>query len=94
MGFPQQQPHSFTREGIEDIAPNQDGCYGIYRAGTWIYVGMGDVRTRLLAHLNGDNPRITREKPTHFVTVRTSDMVNMEKRLIRELDPIANRRVG
>ena len=35
------------------------GCYGLYKTGQWIYVGKGDTRTRLLAHLNNHNPCIT-----------------------------------
>jgi excinuclease UvrABC nuclease subunit len=95
MPFPQQQPRQFTREGIEWLARGQRGCYGIYRYGLWVYVGKtDDLRARLLQHLAGDNPRITRESPTHFVTVLTADDVAREKELIRELNPVANRQVG
>jgi hypothetical protein len=94
MPFPQQQPRSSTRAGIEVLSPNQHGCYGIFRDGVRVYVGKGDIRARLLDHLNGGNPRITRERPTHYVAVVTADMDNEEKRLILALDPTANRRVG
>ncbi len=94
MPFPTQTPKAFTRADIEILKPNQMGLYGIFRAGVWIYVGSGDIRSRLLDHLNGDNPRITRENPTHFVTMLTSDYIVIEKRLILDLDPVANRRVG
>ena len=95
MPFPKQDPRAFTREGIEWLAPGQRGCYGIFRHGVWIYVGKtGDLRGRLLQHLAGDNPRITREYPTHFVTMLTPDDEVAEKWLIRELDPVANRQVG
>jgi excinuclease UvrABC nuclease subunit len=95
MPFPQQDPRLFTREGIEWLAPSQRGCYGIFRAGLWIYVGKtDDLRRRLLEHLWGDNPRITIELPIHFVTMLTTNDVLAEKQLIRELDPVANRQVG
>lgn len=94
MPFPQQQVRPFTKAGIEWLAPNQTGCYGIFRNGVWIYVGRGDLRDRLLAHFNGDNPRITRENPTHYVTVLSNDSVTLEKSLILELNPIANQKVG
>lgn len=94
MPFPQQTPRAFTRANIEAINPNQNGCYGLYRQGVWIYVGKGDIRARLLDHLNGGNPCITKEKPTHFVDVVTADMDNTEKRLILELKPICNQKVG
>jgi hypothetical protein len=95
MPFPQQDPRTFTKVGIEWLAVGQRGCYGIFRAGVWIYVGKtGDLRARLLQHLAGDNPRITRENPTHFVTMLTANDDVAEKQLIRELDPVANRQVG
>jgi hypothetical protein len=94
MPFPNQSPRLFTKAGIEVLSPNQIGCYGIFRQGVWIYVGRGDIRSQLMAHLNGDNPRITRENPTHYVTVVTSDEVQREKDLIVELRPVANQKVG
>ncbi len=94
MPFPQQQSRPFTRAGIEWLGPDQQGCYGIFRQGQWIYVGRGDLRQRLLDHFNGDNWRITQEAPTHYVTALSSDPVNLEKALILELNPIANRKVG
>lgn len=94
MLFPQQQPRQFTRAGIEYLNPNQQGCYGIFRQGLWIYIGRGDLRQRLLDHFNGDNWRITQEGPTHYVTVLSSDPVTLEKALIVAYNPIANRKVG
>ena len=70
------------------------GCYGLFRVGAWVYVGKGDVKARLLAHLNGDNPCITREKPTHFVVSETADLDDDEQWLIRELKPVCNQRFG
>ena len=94
MPFPQQDFRPFTKDGIEWLAPNQNGVYGIFRSDAWVYVGRGDLRTRLLAAFNGENPRITRERPTHYVTLLTNDDVAQEKALILELNPIANQKVG
>ena len=94
MPFPKQEGRTFTRDGIEVLNPNQHGVYGIYRPDAWIYVGRGDIRTRLLDHLNGGNPRITKEKPTGYVTWVTGEAERIEKDLILELNPIANRKVG
>ena len=70
MPFPQQPEQLFTKEGIEWLAAGQTGCYGLYRQGQWIYVGKSDdFRRRMLEHFNGDNPCITRARPTHYVTV-------------------------
>jgi excinuclease UvrABC nuclease subunit len=95
MPFPQQTPKAFTRANVEALNPNQHGVYGIYRANdAWVYVGKGDIRQRLLDHLNGDNPCITREKPTHWVDEVTSNADAREKQLIVELNPICNKKVG
>lgn len=94
MPFPQQTPRQFNRANIEALNPGQNGCYGLYKQGLWIYVGRGDIRARLLAHLNGDNPSITRAKPTHWVDVVTPNAIAMEKTLILELGPLCNQKVG
>ena len=94
MPFPEQTPRAFIRASVEGLRPDQIGCYGLYRESAWIYVGRGDIRDRLLDHLNGDNPCITREGATHFVTVVTGGDEAAEPGLIAELNPICNRRVG
>lgn len=94
MPFPAQNSRSFNVATIESLSPNQTGVYGILRDDAWIYVGRGDIRTRLLDRVNGGNPRITREKPTRFVFEVTQNDVAREKTLILELDPIANQKVG
>lgn len=94
MPFPNQTPRAFTKANVESLNPSQMGCYGLYRANSWVYIGKGDIRDRLLKHLNGDNPCITRQQPTHWVDMVTSDYDNQEKRLILELGPICNQRVG
>jgi hypothetical protein len=71
--------------------------YAIYRPNQWVYVGEGqDIRTRLLAHLNGDNPRITRENPTgfQFEEVAPNLRVARQNQLILVLKPVANQRLG
>jgi len=93
MPFPKQESRVFTRQNVEALKPNQIGCYGLHHKG-WVYVGKGDIRQRLLDHLNGDNPCITRERPTHWVDVVCNDSDTREKNLIIELNPTCNRRVG
>ncbi len=94
MPFPKQKGRRFNRQHVEDIEPDQHGCYGLFRQGQWIYVGKGDIRQRLLDHLNGDNACITRENPTHWVDVVTADADAQEKALIVELQPSCNRQIG
>jgi hypothetical protein len=96
MAFVNQNPRQFVREAIEDLMSGQMGVYGIFRHDRWIYVGKGDIRSRLLAHLNGDNALILLQGPTHFVTELWSDphMSSREKELILECLPMCNQKVG
>ncbi len=94
MAFPNQTPRVYNRINVEKLNPGQKGVYGLYREGLWIYIGKGDIRDRLLAHINGDNPRITRNQPSRYVSEITDNMDNREKQLIREFTPVCNERVG
>ncbi len=94
MPFPTQTPRAFTRASIEELNPNQNGVYGIFRQDAWIYVGRGDLRDRLLSHVAGNNPDITAQRPTHYVTMVTTNDVVVERQLIVELGPLANKKVG
>jgi hypothetical protein len=94
MTFPKQEGRPFTLAAVMVINPNQVGVYGLYKADRWIYIGKGDIRQRLLDHLNGHNPRIIAERPTSWVAELTQDMDEREKQLIAELNPICNQRLG
>ncbi len=96
MAFPNQTPRVFNEFNVKAINPNQLGVYGIFRDGQWIYVGQGDIRARLLAHLNGDNSRILAAGPTHWVDeVCMEQLIDVrEKQLILELAPLCNQKVG
>ena len=95
MPFVQQTPRLFSRQNIEALTPGQMGVYGLYKQGGWAYVGKGDIRQRLLDHLNGDNPCITRQSPMHWVAeVTPGDPSARERQLTLELQPSCNLRVG
>lgn len=94
MPFIEQPPRLFNKTQIEVLKESQYGVYGIYRLGVWVYVGKGDIRQRLLDHLNGDNPSILQQSPTHWVAEVTSNADMREKQLILECTPICNKRVG
>lgn len=94
MPFADNPVRGFTRANVEALTPGQLGVYGLFREGHWIYVGSGDVRARLLDHLNGDNACITREAPTSWIDEVRSDYKDREKELILELAPPCNKKVG
>jgi hypothetical protein len=94
MAFPNQTPGTFTVFGVQSIQSGLIGCYGIYRPGQWIYVGKSeaDIRGRLVEHLW--DRRILNEYPTNFVIELTPNAVDREERLILELGPLLNQRIG
>jgi len=94
MPFMKQLPKPFTSDRLLQIKPGLIGCYGLLTDGRWIYIGQGDVRERLLEHLNGDNACITRNAPTHWLAELTDAPESTERQLIREYNPICNLRVG
>ena len=95
MPFPPQTPGFFSEIGVSSVPDSARGVYGLYRTGVWVYVGKGEIKNRLLAHLRGDSLCITTERPTHFVIETTLlRMDDREKELILELAPRCNQRVG
>jgi hypothetical protein len=82
----------YTKPEIEALDPNQNGVYGIFRGTTAVYIGSGDIRERMLAHINGDNPCITRNTPNQWTAeVYSDDPTRREGELIREYRPICNK---
>lgn len=96
MAFPQQTPRAFTRQDVLSLNANQFGVYGIFNQMRWIYVGKGDIRERLLAHINGDIPAILTAGPTHWVGEVCGKLAMdvREKQLILACGPHCNQRVG
>lgn len=90
MPFPPQVPRMLTRMNVEALKRGRMGCYALFKAGEWIYVGKGDIRQGLLSHLNGDNPATTRSGPTHWLEVVTNDYHSLHQNLVVELAPSCN----
>ena len=94
MPFVDQSPKPFMEAEISRVPADATGVYGLQKPGVWIYVGRGEIKNRLLDHLNGDNRCITFQALSTFVyEVRALDEAR-ERVLIRELDPVCNQRVG
>ena len=94
MPFNNDRPWLFDRQAIESFDSGQTGVYAIYNARAWIYIGRGDIRQRLLDHLDGDVPGINTHAPTHFRAEVTDDSITREKQLLREYMPACNLRLG
>lgn len=85
---------SYTRENILTLKPNQNGVYGIFNDNLAVYIGSGDMRERLLAHLDGDNRCIIRHSPNFWTAeVFSGDPTRREGELIREYRPVCNKAV-
>jgi hypothetical protein len=84
----------FMKERVLTLKEDQFGCYGIFRGDICIYVGSGDLRERLLAHLNDDNPCITRQRPDRWTGIVTEKGHEREVELTLEYKPVCTKRVG
>ena len=93
MSFDNDKAWSFNREAIESFNAGQTGVYAIYNARKWIYIGRGDIRQRLLDHLDGDIPSINTNSPTHFRAEVTDNSIRREQQLLREYMPACNQRL-
>jgi hypothetical protein len=80
----------FTLLDLELLPVARMGVYGLFREGQWIYIGSGDIRSRLMAHFHGDNHAILAEKPTHYIAENAQDYEAREKQLLREIHPLCN----
>jgi hypothetical protein len=93
MSFDNDKAWLFNREAIESFNAGQTGVYAIYNARKWIYIGRGDIRQRLLDHLDGDIPSIDTYTPTHFRAEVTGDSIKREQQLLREYMPACNEKL-
>ena len=93
MPFPPQKPKPFQRKSVESLPSGVVGCYGLFRKDRWVYIGKGDIRRALLAHLDGEIPWGLRDRPTHWVAVETADCDAVEQELVLTCDPVCNRPV-
>jgi hypothetical protein len=94
MPFVNREPRPFDSRAVESLIPHQHGCYAIFAGDRCVYVGHGDIRSRMLSHLAGDNQCIAMNRPTHWFAIVTPDPTALEDTLVRELRPLCNRRVG
>lgn len=94
MSLGNQHPRPYTEEMVRELEPDQVGIYGLLSDIKWVYVGQGDIRDRLLRHLSGDNPCISRWKPTHFIYEMVDDPEAAEEQEIEALDPDCNKTKG
>jgi hypothetical protein len=88
MPFPPQKPRPFDRESVESLRAGVVGCYGLFRRERWVYIGGGDIRRCLLAHLDGETPAIVGHRPTHWVSLETPDYEALARELILDCDPV------
>jgi hypothetical protein len=56
----------FQLDSVMTSAPEASGVYGLFN-GLWVYIGETDnIRERILKHLDGDLPCISRYRPSGF----------------------------
>lgn len=95
MQFPSQDWIPFTESGVKGINVGQAGCYGIFNANRFIYIGKADdIVVRVLQHVTGQSDQarcIWSYSPTHWVgVVLTGDLIAQERLLIAQYKPVCN----
>ena len=88
MTFPPQKPQPFERSAVAGLRAGVLGCYGLFRRERWVYIGTGDIRARLLAHLDGDRPWRVGDEPTHWVVLETSEYETVGRDLVVACGPV------
>ncbi len=91
MPFEPYRPLPFTAACVGRLNPFISGVYGLFKKDRWIYIGKGNLRRKLMDHLNGDDPSITIQAPTFFIAEVTRDPDGRERELIEELRPLLGR---
>jgi len=96
MPFEQFTPRSFTPVSVRANAPTASGIYGISNAREWIFIGESDnIQAALLHDLQKGSSALLKRLPTGFV-FELCDAVDRrvrQDRLIREYEPVCNRRL-
>lgn len=91
MPFPSQPPRPFTFKEVESLPAGVRGCYGLFNEEGCVYVGKGNLRARLLAHLKGGMSEeahcIRRHAPTWFLCEETENFVVRHMGLVVEYQP-------
>lgn len=83
----------FLKSWILIYAPVGSGLYALYSHERWLYIGeAGNIRSRLLRHLEGDDPCLAQHVPTHFAfqSVPPDDRAACLQALIAEYQPICS----
>lgn len=82
----------YTKADITTLKPGQNGVYGIFWGDRAVYIGSGDIGERMLVHIDGDNPCITKNTPDRWTgEVLSGDPTRREGELIQEYRPICNK---
>jgi hypothetical protein len=95
MPFEPFAPQSFTPVSVRVNAPARSGVYGISNAREWIFIGESDnIRASLLQDLQKGSSALLNRLPTGFVfeLCAAADRWARQDRLIREYEPVCNRR--
>ncbi len=95
MAFENHGTRAFTPASVDRNAPSASGVYGLSNARAWVYVGeCDDVREQLRKHLGETGTLLRAQNPTGFTyeLCAEGDRIARQNQLVRELEPVCNRR--
>lgn len=97
MPWNNQNTFLYSMNSVLSSATQNSGVYGIFKPDQWIYIGeSGNIKQRLIQHLNRDNECIVRHGPTAFIfeLCPSSERVQRQDALILEFLPPCNTTLG
>ncbi len=83
----------FSRKDVMAFPGFRPGVYGIFKDNTALFVGnSGDIKARMLRHVNNDNPNITASGPNLWMAeimagAGQAKIEERQKQLIDEYKP-------
>ncbi len=92
----QAEKRPYNRKDVMAFPGFKPGVYAIFKDSTVLFVGnSGDIKARMLRHVNGDNPNLTANEPNFWTAevMAGAGQTNIEARqkaLIDEFKPVFN----
>jgi hypothetical protein len=90
----QGEKRPYNRKDVMAFPGFRPGVYGIFKEGVALFVGnSGDIKARMLRHVNNDNPNITANEPNIWYAeimagAGQARIEERQKQLIAEYTPV------
>ena len=94
MSFTPHYSGSWAESSIRSIPDGKVGVYAVHNATVTIYVGMGDLKSRLQGHLSGDDECLASHRPTGWIAEVTDTPDKRRRTLVAQFTLPCNQQGG